>query len=255
MLPAAPASWSASREPGLRWSAQRDVGRAPGCSPAPAALQLHADRYVQPERRGSGRPPAASGCSRRPVHASAQPTGQHGIRRGIPEHGGRRLGRGDVADVLAAHEQAIASGLCSEHAPAVAGSSYGGFLGACLLVGPARLAAAVLGAPVTDLASFAQTTDAGSSRRTSSERSRTPTRSLAGLASRPRCCFTPWTIGAVRCSNREISCWRSALMAPPWRWWPIPAMSTRLDGRQAFAMSSRGRWPGYQSTAHPNARR
>jgi dipeptidyl aminopeptidase/acylaminoacyl peptidase len=71
-------------------------------------------------------------------------------------------GERDLPEHLAALDRLVAEGIADPSRLAVAGYSYGGFLAARAIGRDSRFAAAVIGAPITDLESFEQTSDIGS---------------------------------------------------------------------------------------------
>lgn len=70
-------------------------------------------------------------------------------------------GERDLPEHLAALDELVAMGLADPDRLAVAGYSYGGYLAAWAITQDDRFAAAVLGAPITELESFERTSDIG----------------------------------------------------------------------------------------------
>jgi dipeptidyl aminopeptidase/acylaminoacyl peptidase len=71
-------------------------------------------------------------------------------------------GERDLPEHLSALDELIAAGIADPTRLAVAGYSYGGYLAAWAIGQDDRFAAAVIGAPITDLESFERTSDIGS---------------------------------------------------------------------------------------------
>jgi dipeptidyl aminopeptidase/acylaminoacyl peptidase len=71
-------------------------------------------------------------------------------------------GERDLPEHMGALDQLVAEGIADPTRLAVAGYSYGGYLAAWAIGQEDRFAAAVIGAPITDLESFEQTSDIGS---------------------------------------------------------------------------------------------
>lgn len=71
-------------------------------------------------------------------------------------------GERDLPEHLAALDDLVAAGIADPARLAVAGYSYGGYLAAWAITQDTRFAAAVIGAPITDLESFERTSDIGS---------------------------------------------------------------------------------------------
>ena len=72
-----------------------------------------------------------------------------------------KWGTGDMADFLEPIDTLVAEGVADAQRLAVTGYSYGGYMTCYLTSRDQRFAAAVVGAPVSDPASFAGTSDAG----------------------------------------------------------------------------------------------
>ncbi|HEU4707471.1 MAG TPA: S9 family peptidase [Solirubrobacterales bacterium] len=72
-----------------------------------------------------------------------------------------RWGEHDLPEHLAALEEVVADGLADPARLAVAGYSYGGYLAAWAVCHDHRFRAAVVGAPITDLAAFERASDIG----------------------------------------------------------------------------------------------
>jgi dipeptidyl aminopeptidase/acylaminoacyl peptidase len=72
-----------------------------------------------------------------------------------------RWGEHDLPEHLAALDELVAEGLADPDRLAVAGYSYGGYLAAWAVCADHRFKAAVVGAPITDLAAFERASDIG----------------------------------------------------------------------------------------------
>lgn len=139
------------------------AGIDPARSPQPTLLALHGGPH------GFFGPGFQRGHFYRDVLASRgwvvlalNATGSGSYGAGFADELRGAWGERDLPEHLGALDQLVAGGLADPARLAVAGYSYGGYLAAWAIGQDDRFAAAVIGAPITDLESFERTSDIGS---------------------------------------------------------------------------------------------